>query len=137
VLKEIRQRLLLLPGVETLVNAPGLMGIAQAFFGVVQVAIAQLAQKASDGDPAGGRGQRHAFCRFERDLPDVRQHPACHPLFARGELAKGRFDTAQHLRFGRHTASLLTGCHWPDFCYRINNAGRVPCSHCGENALCS
>ena len=131
VLNAVRQRLLLLPRVKTLVHAPGLIRVAQAFFGIVQIAVAQLAQEAPDGDPAGPGNQRHAFCRFKGDLRGVRQHPACHPLFAWRELTEGRFDTAQHFRLCRHTASLLTGCQLPIFCYLINNAGRVPCSQSG------
>ena len=63
-----------------------------------------------------------ALRRFKRDLRGVRQQPASDPLFAGRELAERRFDTAQHLRFRRHTASLLTGCQWPNFCYLVNNA---------------
>ena len=94
VLKAVGQGALLLPGVEALVHAPGLVRIAQALFGILQVAISQLAQEASDGDPAGPARQPDALRRFKRDLRGVRQQPASDPLFAGRELAEGRLDTA-------------------------------------------
>jgi hypothetical protein len=127
-LKAVGEGTLLLPGVQPLVHAPGLIRIAQALFDIFQVAIPQLAQEASDGDPAGPARQTDAFRGFKRDLRGVRQQPAPDPLFAGSELAERRFDTAQHLGFRRHTASLLTGCQKLDLCYRVNNARRVPCS---------
>ncbi len=51
VLKAVGQGALLLPGVQTFVHTPGLIRIAQALFDILQVAVAQLAQKASHGDP--------------------------------------------------------------------------------------
>ena len=89
VLEAIRERTLLLPGVQTFVHSPWLIRIAQAFFRIVQVAIPQLAQEAPDGDPAGAGSQRHALCRLKRYQRGVRQHPACHTLFAGRQLAKG------------------------------------------------
>ena len=73
VLKAIGQGALLLPGVQTLIHAPGLVRVAQAFLGVFQVTIPQLAQEASDGDAAGTGRQTDALCRFKRNLRGVRQ----------------------------------------------------------------
>ena len=94
VLKSVGQRALLLPGVQPLVHAPGLIRVAQALFGIFKIAIPQLAQEASDGDPAGSARQPDALRRFKRDLRGVRQQPASDPLFAGRELAEGRLDTA-------------------------------------------
>lgn len=111
-----------MPGVQTFVHTPGLIRIAQALFDILQVAVAQLAQEASHGDPARPARLTDAFSRFKRYLRGVGKQPASDPFFAGRELAKHRFDTAQHLRFCRHTASLLTRCQKPILCYLVNNA---------------